>query len=100
VPAFPQDWQSRLARYGSGVTVIRTPQCPYLENATATIMQSAQQLGLSAQVVELTSARQVQDSSPSPYGVFAVVWNGQLLSYFYLTKEEFEKRYLQAHSGG
>jgi L-amino acid N-acyltransferase YncA len=99
-PAFPQNWQSRLARYGSGVTVIRTPQCPYIENATATIMQSAQQLGLSAQVVELTSARQVQDSSPSPYGVFAVVWNGQLLSYFYLTKEEFEKRYLQAHSGG
>lgn len=99
-PAFPKDWSSRLARYGSGVTVIRTPQCPYIENATAAIMQSAQQLGIPAQVVELTSARQVQDFSPSPYGVFAVVWNGQLLSYFYLTQEEFEKRLKQTQSGG
>jgi hypothetical protein len=29
LPTFPTDWEGRQARFGPGLTVIRTPQCPY-----------------------------------------------------------------------
>jgi hypothetical protein len=34
LPTFPNDWEARQARFGAGLTVIRTPQCPYIEDAT------------------------------------------------------------------
>ncbi len=47
-------------------------------------------------VVELTSAVQVQQSAPSAYGVFGIVHNGELLSY-YLPRDLRAR--LAAHSG-
>jgi L-amino acid N-acyltransferase YncA len=91
-PAFPTDWEARQARFGSGLTVIRTPQCPYIENASADFLNTAQALNIPARQLELRSAQEVQDLSPTPYGVFAVVLDGKLLSYHYLDQKELEKR--------
>ncbi|HSF82591.1 MAG TPA: GNAT family N-acetyltransferase [Anaerolineales bacterium] len=91
-PSFPQDWRKRLDRFGPGLTVVRTTQCPYLENATNSTLQIARELGLASRVVELKSAQEVQESAPCPYGVFAIAYNGQLLSYYYLDRDGLEKR--------
>ncbi len=91
-PAFPHDWEARLQRFGPGLTVIRTPQCPFTENGTHEVVQTAQQRGIPAQVVELKSAREVQETSPSAFGVFGIVLNGRLLSYYYLPHNDLEKR--------
>jgi GNAT superfamily N-acetyltransferase len=90
-PAFPQDWEARQARFGPGLTVVRTPQCPYIENGTEQVLQIAQEKGIPARVVELTSAREVQETSPSAYGVFGIVLDGRLFSYHYLLPKDFEK---------
>ncbi len=90
-PTFPTDWERRQARFGSGLTAIRTPQCPYIEDATAHALQFAEAKGIPARVVELQSAQEVQSSSPSPYGVFGIVLDGRLLSYHYLLPKDFEK---------
>ena len=90
-PAFPTDWEARQARFGAGLTVIRTPQCPYIENATAEVMQFAAERGIPARAVELTSAHEVQTQSPSPYGTFGIVRDGRLFSYHYLCRKELEK---------
>ena len=87
-PAFPDDWEARLARFGSGLTVIRTPQCPYIENGAAEALQFAREKGIPAKVVELQSAQEVQASSPSAYGVFAIALHGRLLSYHYLLPKD------------
>jgi GNAT superfamily N-acetyltransferase len=90
-PSFPRDWDKRLARYGDGLTVIRTDQCPYIEAATDLIAETARKRGLETRVVELRSYREAQSKSPSPYGVFGVVLDGELLSYRYLTEKELNK---------
>jgi hypothetical protein len=41
--------------------------------------------------VELQSAPEVQASSPSAYGAFGIVLDGQLLSYHYLLPKDFAK---------
>jgi len=90
-PSFPTDWTARQARYGEGLTVIRTPQCPYSENATVELLQFAVERGIPARAVELTTAQEVQAQSPSPYGAFGIVRDGQLFSYHYLCRKELEK---------
>ena len=36
--------------------------------------------------------QEVQEQSPSPYGVFGIVLNGRLLSYHYLQGKDFDQR--------
>lgn len=89
LPSFPQDWEARARRFGKGLTVLRSDQCPYLEDATKTLLEAAADKGLKSRVIELKTAAEVRSLSPSPYGVFNVVMDGRLLSYRYLLKDEF-----------
>ncbi len=88
LPAFPQDWDQRANRYGAGLTVIHADQCPYINDAVKQYMELAAERGVEAQVVKLTSSREVQDAAPSPYGVFNVVYDGRLVTYHYMGKKE------------
>jgi ribosomal protein S18 acetylase RimI-like enzyme len=90
-PAFPRDWDKRSAHYGSGLTVIRSDQCPYIDDAAKTFLEAAGEMGLQARVVELENCQEVQGSAPSAYGVFNVVYEGKLLTYHYLLKKELLK---------
>ena len=90
-PVFPTDWAARQASFGDGFTVIRTPQCPYIDDATADLLQIAAERGIPARAVELTSAQEAQSLSPSPYGTFGIVRDGRLFSYHYLCRKELEK---------
>ena len=89
-PGFPSDWEGRAAAFGAGLTVVTTNQCPYLDDAEQAIIGAAQDVGLEARIVTLASAEEVQGRSPSAYGVFGVVLDGQLLSYHYLLGKDFE----------
>jgi L-amino acid N-acyltransferase YncA len=91
-PAFPTDWEERLARYGSGLTVLRSDQCPYIDNGVRIVLETASELGIPAQVVEVEDCRQAQDLALSPYGLFGVVYEGKLLSYHYIGRKELRKR--------
>jgi len=91
-PAFTGDWEKKTARFGKGLTVVRTDQCPYIEDGTEILLNAARKRGLKARSVELKSAQEVRRRSPTPYGTFAVVLDRELLSYHYLTEREFIKR--------
>jgi len=91
LPTFPTDWEARQARFGAGLTVIRTPQCPYIEDATTTALEFAEEKGIPSRVVTFQSAQALQDNSPSPYGVFGIVFDGRLLAYHYLQRKDFDK---------
>lgn len=90
LPSLPADWDARAARYGAGLTVVRADQCPYLAAATKAVLEVAAERGIEARVVELTSSRQVRESAPSPYGVFQILHNGKLLSYYGLARKDLE----------
>jgi GNAT superfamily N-acetyltransferase len=90
-PSFINDWDKKASRYKKGLVILCTAQCPYLLDATNILLDAAGELGIKSGVIELRSAQEVRDKSPSPYGVFGVVYNGKLLSYHYLLKKDFLK---------
>ncbi|MBI5934276.1 MAG: GNAT family N-acetyltransferase [Chloroflexi bacterium] len=90
-PSLPKNWEERAQAFGSGLTVVRTPQCPYIENGASGILSFAEARGIPTKVVEFQSAREVQERSPSAYGVFGTVLDGRLLAYQYLLEKDFEK---------
>jgi GNAT superfamily N-acetyltransferase len=91
LPSFPTDWESRLAQCGPGLTVVRSDQCPYMEDATNTILDFGRSRGIETRVMEFKTPREVQDRSPTAYGTFAVVHDGQLLSYYYMLPKDLQK---------
>jgi len=79
-PAFKGDWERKLARYSRGLTIIRSGQCPYVTKFAAEIVESAEQdYGIKAKVVELKSWKDAQNA-PTPYAVFALIYEGRLLA--------------------
>lgn len=90
-PAFPEDWEQRQARYGAGATIVYADQCPYMPDAVQQAVDAFAERGIAAQVVKLETSEAVRASSPTPYGVFGVVYDGQLLSYHYLGKKELRR---------
>ena len=95
----PKNWADRARAFGPGLTVIRTPQCPYIENGARDILAFAKAKGIKAKSVELKTAKEVQERSPSAYGVFGTVLDGKLLAYQYLLEKDFDKL-LQERSKG
>jgi L-amino acid N-acyltransferase YncA len=81
LPSFPQDWEARLKRIPQGLVVYHSGQCPYHAMFVSSLSHAASQLSIPFTQVELTSSWEARTLSPSAYGVFGVVYNGQLLSY-------------------
>lgn len=90
LPAFPTDWPERLASYGPGLTIVRSGQCPYIEDGVQGTVQLAREYGVEARIVELASGRELQERAPSPYGTFDVVHDGELLSHHVLGRKRRE----------
>ena len=91
LPSFPIDWDDRAASFGKGLTVVRTDQCPYLDDAVNTALGAARERGLQAESVELTTAREIRERAPSPYGVFSIVLDGVMLSHYYLPGKKLKE---------
>jgi GNAT superfamily N-acetyltransferase len=98
-PSLPKNWDERAQAFGSGLTVIRTAQCPYIENGTKDILAFAKEKGIRARSVELKTAQEVQEQSPSAYGIFGTVLDGRLLAYQYLLQKDFERLLLERKNG-
>lgn len=91
-PAFCGGWQKKLPGDARGFTVFRSDQCPYLDNAVTNVATFAAERGLEFREVEMKTAKDVRRLSPTPYGVFAIVKDGSLLAYHYLSPKELAKR--------
>jgi len=87
-PSFSGDFDERLRACGRGLTIIRSDQCPYIEAAVGAALDAASELGITTKVVELKSSEDVRKMSPSPYGVFGLVYDGRLMSYHSMAKKD------------
>lgn len=93
LPALPQNWTERQARYGEGLTVVYADQCPYFTNAVQQTLDVAAEMGIQPRrAVELTSAQEVQAQAPCPYGTYGIVLNGRLLSCTHLGAKRLKAR--------
>ncbi|MEO1200375.1 MAG: GNAT family N-acetyltransferase [Pseudomonadota bacterium] len=90
-PTYSGDFDKRIRASGSGLTVIVTGQCPYLADAVAAVETVAEARGLPIRIDTLHSAEDVRARAPSPYGVFAILADGKLVSYCYQTAKDLNK---------
>lgn len=88
-PAFKGGWEQKLARYSRGLTIIRSSQCPHIAKFAADIAQTAEEeYGIKPRVVDLESWRDAQNA-PTPYAVFALIYNGRLLADHQISRTRF-----------
>ncbi|MBN1617726.1 GNAT family N-acetyltransferase [Candidatus Dojkabacteria bacterium] len=90
-PTFSGNFEKKAAAYKDGFTVFMTHQCPYIDDAAKVVEEYARKKGLPFKTVELTSAKEVRELCPSPYGTFSIVYNGKLLSYTYLLEKDLDE---------
>lgn len=91
-PYFPNDWEERLTRYNNQLTILRTKQCPYIDIAIDNVIEAATKLDIKAEIQLLQSREELLRLSPTPYGVYGVVYKNQLISYHRLTVHSAMKR--------
>ncbi|MEC0182814.1 GNAT family N-acetyltransferase [Paenibacillus peoriae] len=91
-PYFPNNWTQRLERFSEGLTILRTHQCPYLEIAAQNVIEAAESVGIQPEIMYIHDRPQLMELSPTPYGVFHVIYKGELISYHRLTPRSFAKK--------
>jgi len=68
-------------KYGNGVTLSYTHQCPYMPALIDDVEQFAKNNGLNFQSKLINSASEAQQNGIYPYGTYCILCNGELLSY-------------------
>jgi len=92
LPRLTGGWHAKAKACGKGLTVLRTAQCPYLEDAAAHARRAAKTLGIPFHDKVIETADELRKISPSPYGTYALVHDGKLLSYHYLLEKQILAR--------
>jgi len=92
LPRFVPGIGQRAETYGKGLTVFRAEQCPYIEDATNVVREVAENRGIPFRAVEMTSSAEIRERAVSAFGIFGIVYRGELLSYHYLTEKQLNAR--------
>ncbi|WP_409973901.1 GNAT family N-acetyltransferase [Bacillus sp. Bva_UNVM-123] len=84
LPYFPTNWNERVKRFNN-LTILRSFQCPYVEIATENIIEGANKLGIEANIIDLKNREELMKLSPTPYGIYSVIYKGKLITFHRLT---------------
>ena len=88
-PVFKGAWDEKVARYSRGLTIIRSSQCPHIAKFAAEIAEAAEQeYGIKPGIVDIESWQDAQNA-PTPYAVFALIYNGRLLADHQISRTRF-----------
>jgi hypothetical protein len=77
------------ADYSTGLTVIRSPQCPYSVKNVDAILETAKELGLNAKLLDFSSHTAAQHS-PCAFGTFCIINDGEILSHHPISNTRFK----------
>jgi hypothetical protein len=97
-PSFKGNWEEKVKRYGKGLTIIRSDQCPHtvrFANKIADLARDEYQLDTRITVLE---THQDAQNAPTPYTVFAVILDGQLLADHQISKTRFHNILKKKHA--
>lgn len=89
-PRFRDTIEKSRDQYSEGLTILRSPQCPYSEKNVTAIMETARKkYGLSPRLIEMDNAESVQNS-PCAFGTFCIMYNGEVISHHPISNARFE----------
>ena len=99
-PAFMKGWDRKLERYNRGLTIIRSSQCPHIAKFADEIAEAAEnEYRVRPTVIHIESWSDAQNA-PTPYAIFAVIYNGQLLADHQISRTRFRNIMNKYVSGG
>jgi len=78
-----------LGEYNKGLTIIRSPQCPYSVKNVDAILETAKKLNIEAHLVELEDSNSAQHA-PCAFGTFCIIFNGEVISNHPISNTRFE----------
>lgn len=82
--------------YEKGLHLIYGDQCPYLQKSVDAIAKVAKENNVELNIIKIESAKEAQ-KAPSLYGVFNLIYNGELIAEHYISEKRFTniiKKYL------
>ncbi|MGV8094469.1 MAG: YoaP domain-containing protein [Mangrovibacterium sp.] len=85
----PEFREMSLQKYSKGLTIIRSPQCPYSVKNVNSIIQTAKRMKLETKLVELEDSVSAQQS-PCAFGTFCIINDGIILSHHPISNTRFE----------
>lgn len=91
LPIFPTNWEERVEKF-NGLTILRSFQCPYVEIATENMITGAYKLGIDVRIIDLKNREELMQLAPTPYGIYSVIFKGQLITFHRLTVHSVIKR--------
>lgn len=74
--------------YPSGLTVLRSAQCPYSVKNVDAILETARKMKLDVNLVELDAKGAQQ--APNPFGTFGILLDGKVISHHPISNTRFE----------
>ena len=79
-PSFKGQWDKKKKKFGRGLTIITSGQCPHNAKMVNDIAKIAgDRYGIEPRIVEYKSCRQAQNA-PWPFAVSGVLYNGKLVA--------------------
>ncbi|MHC4569131.1 MAG: GNAT family N-acetyltransferase [Planctomycetota bacterium] len=79
-PSFKGQWDKKRKKFGKGLTIITSGQCPHNAKMVNDIAEIAgDRYGIEPRIVEYRSYRQAQNA-PWPYAVAGLLYNGKLVA--------------------
>jgi GNAT superfamily N-acetyltransferase len=76
-------------KYSKGLTIFRSPQCPYSAKNVDAIIETAKKMKLKPQLIELEDPVSVQNS-PCAFGTFCIIKEGVVVSHHPISNKRFE----------
>lgn len=88
-PSFRTGMDDKLKKYGNGLTLIRSNQCPHIAKFADEIADTARgDYGMKLRVVELRNCREAQNA-PTPYAIFSLLYRGRILADHPISRTRF-----------
>jgi len=88
-PKFKGNWGKALEKYGRGLTILWSDQCPYIAKSVGEIRDTIERrYGIEANFIEIKDHDMAQNS-PSPYAIFSLIYDGELLAFHPISSKQF-----------
>jgi len=88
-PEFRNSINENPSRYGQGLVIIRSAQCPYTRNNVDEIIETAKnRFGISAEIVENFSPAEAREN-PCAFGSFCMIYNNKIISHHPISNTRF-----------
>ena len=85
----PQFKVMSAEKYKKGLTIIRSPQCPYTIKNVDAMIETTKRMNIEATIIDLKDSDSAQNA-PGAFGTFCIIYEGEIISHHPISNTRFE----------